>query len=31
MKLKEITVGGAPYERGRAYGQQCRDEIGVSI
>ena len=31
MKFKEITVRGTPYERGRAYGQMCREEIGVSI
>lgn len=31
MKFKEITIQGAPYERGLAYGQQCREEIGVSI
>ena len=31
MKFKEITIGGSPYERGRAYGQLCREEIGVSI
>ena len=31
MKFKEITIQGTPYERGQAYGQQCREEIGVSI
>ena len=31
MKIKEITIQGTPYERGYAYGQQCREEIGVSI
>ena len=31
MKFKEITVSGTPYERGYAYGQQCREEIGISI
>lgn len=31
MKFKEITVQGTPYERGRTYGQLCREEIGVSI
>ena len=31
MKFKEITIGGTPYERGYTYGQQCREEIGVSI
>ena len=31
MKFKEITVRGTPYERGRTYGQLCRDEISVSI
>ena len=31
MKFKEITIQGAPYERGLSYGQQCRQEIGVSI
>ena len=31
MKFKEITIQGAPYERGLSYGQQCRDEIAVSI
>ena len=31
MKMKEVTIQGTPYERGCAYGQQCREEIGVSI
>lgn len=31
MRFKEITIQGTPYERGRAYGQQCREEIGVSL
>jgi len=31
MKFKEITIQGTPYERGLSHGQQCREEIGVSI
>ena len=31
MQFKEITIGGTPYERGHAYGQLCREEIGVSM
>ena len=31
MKFKEIAIQGAPYARGLSYGQQCREEIGVSI
>jgi len=31
MQFKEITIQGAPYARGLSYGQQCREEIGVSI
>ena len=31
MKMKEVTIQGTPYERGYAHGQQCREEIGVSI
>ncbi len=31
MKFKEITIQGTPYVRGLSYGQQCREEIGVSI
>lgn len=31
MKFKEITISGTPYERGLAYGQQCKEEIGISI
>jgi isopenicillin-N N-acyltransferase-like protein len=26
-----VKVGGGPFERGRAYGEQARDRIGVSI
>ena len=31
MKFKEITVCGTPYERGKTYGQLCKEEVGVSI
>ena len=31
MHFKEITVRGTPYERGRTYGQLCREEVAVSI
>ena len=31
MKFKEITLSGTPYERGFAYGQQCKKEIAVSL
>lgn len=31
MRFKEITLSGTPYERGFAYGQQCKDEIAVSL
>lgn len=31
MQFKEITIEGTPYERGLSYGQQCREEVGVSI
>ena len=31
MQFKEITVRGTPYERGRTYGQLCREEVAVSI
>ena len=31
MKFKEITVQGTPYERGRTYGELCKEEIDVSI
>ena len=31
MQFKELTIQGAPYERGLSYGQQCQKEIGVSM
>ena len=31
MKFKEITVCGTPYERGKTYGELCKEEINVSI
>lgn len=31
MMFKEIVVRGTPYERGRTYGESCREEIGLSI
>ncbi len=31
MSFKEITVRGTAYERGKIYGQLCKDEICVSI
>ena len=31
MKFKQITVQGAPYERGRSCGQQCREEISITV
>ncbi|MBQ4504833.1 MAG: hypothetical protein II983_04100 [Firmicutes bacterium] len=31
MKFKEITLQGTPYERGFAHGQQCKEEIAVSL
>ena len=31
MSVKQILLAGAPYERGFAYGRECRDEIKISL